>query len=74
LKKFDPWLTKKETLLANKDKETTPEVPKEDLKKQEVPKSNEEETSMETSSDELVDTRVKRRRTGNQKAYLAQFK
>jgi hypothetical protein len=71
LKKFDPWPTKKETPLANRDKETTPEMPKEDPKKQEVPKHNEEETPMETSSEELVDTRVKRRRIGNPKAYFA---
>jgi hypothetical protein len=29
---------------------------------------------MEKSSEELIGTGVKRRRTGNQKAYLAQFK
>jgi hypothetical protein len=74
LKKFDPWPTKKETTHANKDKETTPKAPKEDPKKQEVPKSNEEETSMEVSTEKLADTGVKHRQTGNTKTYLAQFK
>jgi hypothetical protein len=74
LKKFDTWTTKKETPQANKDKETTLKAAKEDPKKQEVPKHNEEEMSMETSSEELVDTRVKRHRTVNPKEYLAQFK
>jgi hypothetical protein len=72
--KSDPWPTKKETPLADKEKESTPEAPKEDPKKQVVPKSNEEETSMEKSSEEHIGTRVKRRRTGNWKAYLAHFK
>jgi hypothetical protein len=74
LKKFDPWPTKKEAPPTIKDKESTPETPKEDPKKQEMLKSNEEETSMEKRSEELVDTRVKHRRIGNRKAYLAQFK
>jgi hypothetical protein len=37
-------------------------------------KCNEEETVMEKSSEDLIGTRVKRRRTGNRKAYLAKFK
>jgi hypothetical protein len=74
LKKFDPWPAKKETPLAIKDNESTLEEPKEDPKKQVVPKSNEEETPMEKSSEEHIGTRVKRHRTGNRKAYLVQFK
>jgi hypothetical protein len=72
--KFDPWPTKKEMPLVIKDMKSTPEAPKEDPKKQEVSKSNEEESSMEKSSEEHIGTRVKRRRTGNSKTYLARFK
>jgi hypothetical protein len=69
--KFDPWPTKKETSLAIKDKESTPEAPKEDPKKQEVTKCKKEETTMEKSSEDHIGTRVKHRRTGNTKADLA---
>jgi hypothetical protein len=72
LMKFDPWPTKKKTALAIK--ESTPEAPKEDPKEQVVPKSNEEETSIERSSEEHIGTRVKRRKTRNRNAYLARFK
>jgi hypothetical protein len=70
--KFDSWSTKKKALLA--DKESTPEAPKEDPKEQVVSKANKEQTPMERSSEEHIGTRVKRRRIGNTKAYLAQFK
>jgi hypothetical protein len=55
-------------------KESTLEAPKKDPKEQVVSKTNEEETPMEKNSEEPIGTRVKRRRTGNTKAYLAQFK
>jgi hypothetical protein len=74
LKKFDPWPTKKGTPQANKDKEATPETPQEDPTKQETPKTNEEETSMEMSGEKPADNEVKRRRMGNTKTYLTQFK
>jgi hypothetical protein len=63
--KFDPWPTKKKALLAAE--ESTPEASKEQV----VSKTNEEETPMEKNSEEPIGTRVKCRRTGNTKAYLA---
>jgi hypothetical protein len=73
LKKLDQGPTKKETSQVNKDKEATPGAPQEDPKKQQTPKTTEEETSMETGGEKPADNKVKRRRTGNTKAYLAQF-
>jgi hypothetical protein len=70
--KFDSWPTKKKALLAAE--ESTPEAPKNDPKEQMVSKANEEETPMEKNSEEPIGARVKCRRTGNTKAYLAQFK
>jgi predicted RNase H-like nuclease (RuvC/YqgF family) len=72
LMKFDSWPTKNKALLAAK--ESTPEAPKNDPKEQVVSKAKEEETPMEKNSEEHIGTRVKRRRTGNTKAYLTQFK
>jgi hypothetical protein len=46
LKKVDPRQTKKGTPQVNKDKEVTPEAPQEDPKKQEMPKTTKEETSI----------------------------
>jgi TolA-binding protein len=71
LKKLDPWPTKKGTPQVNKDKEATPEAPQEDPKKQETPKTTEEETSMVTSGEKPTDNEVKHRRMGNTKTYLA---
>jgi TolA-binding protein len=72
LMKFDPWPANKKALLAAE--ESTPEAPKDDPKELVVTETNEEETPMEKNSEEPIGTRVKRRRTGGTKAYLAQFK
>jgi hypothetical protein len=70
--KYDPWPTKKKALPAVE--ETTPEAPKDDPKELVVFEANEEETPVEKSNEEPIGTRVKRHRTRNTKAYLAQFK
>jgi TolA-binding protein len=72
LMKFDPWHANKKALLAAE--ESTPEAPKDDPKELVVTETNEEETPMEKNNEEPIGTRVKRRRTGSTKAYLAQFK
>jgi hypothetical protein len=72
LMKYEPWPTKKKTLRAAE--EETPEVPKNDHQELVVFKANEEETPAEKDSEEPIGTRVKHRRTGNTRAYLAQFK
>jgi hypothetical protein len=72
LMKYEPWPTKKKALTAAE--ETTLEAPKEDPKELVVFRANEEETLVENNSGEPIGTRVKRRRTGSTKAYLAQFK
>jgi hypothetical protein len=70
--KYEPWPTTKKALPAAE--ETTPEAPKEDPKELVVFEANEGETPMEKDSEEPISTRVKHRRTGNTRAYLAQFK
>jgi TolA-binding protein len=72
LMKFDPWPTKKKALLAAE--ESILEAPKNDPKEQVVSKGNKEETPMEKNIEVPIGARVKRRRTGNTKVYLAQFK
>jgi hypothetical protein len=72
LMKYDPWPTKKKALPAAK--ETTPEAPNDDPKELVVFEANEEETLVEKNSEEPIGTRVKCRRIGSTKAYLAQFK
>jgi myosin heavy subunit len=72
LMKYEPWPTKKKTLRATE--EETPEAPKNDHQELVVSEANEEETPVEKDGEEPIGMRVKRRRTGNTRAYLTQFK
>jgi hypothetical protein len=73
LMKYDPWPSKKKKSLPAAE-ETTPEEPKNDHQELVVFEANEEEIPVEKDSEEPIGTRVKRRRTRNTRAYLAQFK
>jgi hypothetical protein len=72
--KYEPWPSKNKKKAVSAAEKTTPEAPQNDHQELVVFEANEGETPMEKDSEEPIGTRVKRRRTGNTRAYLAQFK
>jgi hypothetical protein len=70
--KYEPWPTKKKILRATE--EEIPKAPKNDHQELVVYNDKNGETPVEKNGEEPIGTRVKRRRTGNTRAYLAQFK
>jgi hypothetical protein len=72
--KYNPWPTKEEAPLAIKDKESSPEKAEEDPKERETCQPTEEEDPIEKGHGSPPSPEVKRRKTGNSKAYLARFK
>jgi hypothetical protein len=70
--KFDAWPKKKESPLANEDKESAKES-EEDPKERVMCKSDEEEDPIEKGDEQSSSTGVKRRKTGDRNAYLAGF-
>jgi TolA-binding protein len=74
LMKYEPWPSKNKKKAKLVAEETTPEAPQNNHQELVVFEANEGETPMEKDSEEPIGTRVKHRRTGNTRAYLAQFK
>jgi hypothetical protein len=72
--KYKPWSTKKGTTPTMESKESTSEQDGADPKKLESCQPTIEEGSMEKVHEVPPSPVVKRRKTGNTKAYLAQFK
>jgi hypothetical protein len=72
--KYNPWPTKEEAPLAIKDKESTSEKAEEDTKEQETCQPTKEEDPIEKGHEAPSSPEVKRRKTGNRKAYFARFK
>jgi hypothetical protein len=72
--KYNPRPTKKEASPAVESKESTPEKVEADPKKLETCEPTIEEGSVEKGHEAPPSPEVKRRKTGNTKAYLARFK
>jgi hypothetical protein len=72
--KYKPRPTKKEAPPAVESKESTPEEAGADHKEQEACQPTIEEGPIEKGHEEPLSPEVKRRKTGNTKAYLARFK
>jgi hypothetical protein len=72
--KYNPWPTKEKAPLIVKSKESTMEKVEVDPKKLETCQPTVEEGSMEKGHEAPPSPEVKRRKTGNTKAYLARFK
>jgi hypothetical protein len=74
LMKYKPRPTKEEAPPVVKGKESTPKKAGTDHKEQEVCQPTVREGPMEKSHEAPPNLEVKHRKTGNTKAYLAQFK
>jgi hypothetical protein len=72
--KYNPWPTKKEASPAVESKESTPEKVEADPKKLETCQPTVEEGPIKKGQEAPPSPEVKRRKTGNTKAYLARFK
>jgi hypothetical protein len=72
--KYNPWPTKKGASLTVESKESTPEKVEADPKKLETCQPTVEEGPIKKGQEVPPSPEVKRRKTGNTKAYLAQFK
>jgi hypothetical protein len=74
LMKYNPWPTKKEASPAVESKESTPEKVEVVPKKLETCQPTIEEGPIKKGHEVPPSPEVKRRKTGNTKAYLARFK
>jgi hypothetical protein len=72
--KYKSWTTKEEAPPAVKGKESTPEKAGADHKERETCQPTVEEGPIEKGHEAPPSPKVKRRKTGNNKAYLARFK